>query len=95
MWARVAVAVSHIGVPRGRRNPVDGYTPMTRMSASRAGAMIDVNWRSASTLTRNPVPASTTINTRGTVKRGSAAALGSVMPAMCQSGTTAGITQIA
>ena len=57
--------------------------------------MISANWRSASTLTRSPVTASTTINPRGSGQRGSAAAPGSVMPAMCHSGTTAGITQIA
>ena len=56
--------------------------------------MISANWRSARTLTRIPVPPSTTINPRGISARSCAAALGSVTPAMCQSGTTAGITQI-
>ena len=43
----------------------------------------------------NPGPLSTTINPRGISPRSCAAALGSVTPAMCQSGPTAGITQIA
>ena len=58
------------------------------------GPMIEVNSRNARTLTRSPVTASTTINPRGTSQRGSAAASRAVMPAMCHSGTTAGITQI-
>ena len=63
--SRVVVAASHIGAPRRRRNPVNGCTPTTRTSASRTGPMISANWRSASTLTRIPVAASTTINPRG------------------------------
>ena len=78
----VTVTASHIGAPRRRRIPVNGCTPMTRMSASITGARIEANCCSASTLTRSPVRPSTTIRPRGTGQRGSAAAPGSVIAAM-------------
>jgi hypothetical protein len=96
----VMVAAGHIRAPRRRRDPVrrgdpvNGCMPATRTSASWTGPMIEANCRSARAPTRSPFPASTTTRPRGTSPPGWAAALGSVTPAMCQSGTTAGITQI-
>jgi hypothetical protein len=48
---RVVVDARYTGAPDRRRMPVNGCTPMTRMSASRTDAMISVNCRSAGTLT--------------------------------------------
>ena len=42
---------SHTGALDRRRMPVNGCTPMTRISARSTDAMISAKWRSASTLT--------------------------------------------